>query len=97
MTMSKKPKTSLFKNLFFNMYELKKRVTSHYFEFNSGHPKWRTFDISSCVANTNRLFLKITLKGDRQSLVFNLFSLGISETAPPKNLCPCVCVCVREK
>jgi hypothetical protein len=40
-----------------------KVISSHYFEFNPSPPDWKNFDISSCVAEDKRIFLKFSLDG----------------------------------
>ncbi|XP_023323540.1 uncharacterized protein LOC111697687 isoform X3 [Eurytemora carolleeae] len=53
------------------------KVESHYFEFSSSHPSWKLFDISKCLSNNDRLYLRITLNVTYGQLV--QFSLATAQ------------------
>ena len=46
-----------------NASGFEKRVTSHYYDFNPSRPMWKYFDVSSCLAELDKLHLKVTLDG----------------------------------
>ena len=44
-------------------------ITSHYYQFSAAQPVWNNFDISSCVALYERLYLKVSLEVTYRKLV----------------------------
>ena len=39
------------------------KLTSHYVKFNPTQPAWSHFDITTCIRQSNQMFLKVTLDG----------------------------------
>ena len=52
-----------------NSSQFEKRVTSHYYDFNPSRPMWKFFDVSSCLAELDKLHLKVTLDGKNSLLL----------------------------
>ena len=46
-----------------NSSHFESSITSHYYEFNPSRPMWKFFDVSSCLAQLDKLYLKVTLDG----------------------------------
>ena len=44
-------------------------IINHYFEFSSASPHWKVYDISSCMAFQDRLFLKLNLQVSYSQLI----------------------------
>jgi len=44
-----------------NSSRFENTITSHYYEFNPSRPMWKHFDVSSCLAQLDKLYLKVTL------------------------------------
>lgn len=52
-------------------------MESHYFEFNPSQPAWKYFDVSSCMRDLEKLYLKLTLDGDWKTFLKSIPCLGI--------------------
>ena len=52
-------------NLQKNSSRFSSKVESHYIEFNPSQPAWKFFDVSSCMRDLEKLYLKLTLDGKR--------------------------------
>ena len=50
-----------------NSSQFDNKITSHYYEFNPSNPMWKFFDVTSCLAQLDKLYLKVTLDGKEQS------------------------------
>ena len=46
-----------------NASQFNNKITSHYYEFNPSNPMWKYFDVTSCLAQLDKLYLKVTLDG----------------------------------
>ena len=46
-----------------NASHFENSVASHYYEFNPSRPTWKFFDVSTCLAQLDKLYLKVTLDG----------------------------------
>jgi len=53
------------------------KIVSHYFEFSGSHPSWKMFDISKCLSNADRLYLRLTLQVSYGQLI--QFSLATAQ------------------
>jgi len=53
------------------------KIVSHYFEFSGSHPSWKMFDISKCLSNADRLYLRMSLHVSYGQLV--QFSLATAQ------------------
>lgn len=52
-----------------NSSKFASKITSHYIEFNPTQPPWKYFDVSTCMRDSERLYLKLTLDVSYSQLV----------------------------
>ena len=58
-----------------NSTKFDNKITSHYYEFNPSNPMWKYFDVTSCLAQFDKLYLKITLDGKQKLKLPNKYML----------------------